>query len=38
MPYAHGRTYHDADSHLMDFANRAEYADAAIRDHTVLCT
>jgi hypothetical protein len=33
MPYAHGRTYYDADSHLMELSEwLPHYADAAIRD------
>jgi hypothetical protein len=33
MPYAHGRTYYDADSHLMELSEwLPQYADAAIRD------
>jgi len=32
MPYAHGRTYYDADSHLMEFSEwLPQYADPAIR-------
>ena len=33
MPYAQGRTYYDADSHLMEFSEwLPQYADPAIRD------
>ena len=33
MPYAQGRTYYDADSHLMEFSELLpQYADPAIRD------
>jgi predicted TIM-barrel fold metal-dependent hydrolase len=33
MPYAEGRTYYDADSHLMELGGwLAEYADPAVRD------
>jgi hypothetical protein len=33
MPYAPGRTYYDAESHLMELSEwLPQYADAAIRD------
>jgi hypothetical protein len=33
MPYAEGRTYYDADSHLMELADwLVQYADPGIRD------
>lgn len=33
MPYAEGRTYHDADSHLMELSGwLAEYADPGVRE------
>ena len=33
MPYAQGRTYYDADSHVMELPDfLSQYADAAYRD------